>query len=270
MQSTSIIISTYNKPHFLTKVLTGYTCQTYKNFDIIIADDGSNKETKQVVDRFKENTNLRINHIWHEDNGFQKCIILNKAIQASQSEYLIFTDGDCIPNQYFIDVHLNLAEEGYFLSGGQFPLNPSVSELITEDKIISQQCFNKSFLFLNGQMLSKNYFKILKIKLLSTLLDKITPTKSTFNGNNTSAWRKDILKVNGFDERMEYGGLDCELGYRLNNIGIQSKQIRNRSACLHLYHDRPYKNSIAVQKNRFIRHETTTNKSTYTSFGIKK
>ena len=270
MQSTSIILSTYNKPDFIKKVLTAYNCQEYKDFDIIIADDGSDKEAKNIIEHFKDATNLDINHIWHEDDGFQKSVILNKAIQASKSEYLIFSDGDCIPNQSFVQTHINLAAQGYFLSGGHFPLSSSVSKLITENNITSQQCFNKTFLLSSGQMLSKNYLKLLRTDLLSMSLDKITPTKPTFNGNNTSAWRKDIIKVNGFDERMQYGGLDCEIGDRLNNIGIKSKQIRHRSACLHLYHDRPYKNNISIEKNRQIRQETTANKSTYTSFGMNK
>jgi cellulose synthase/poly-beta-1,6-N-acetylglucosamine synthase-like glycosyltransferase len=270
MQSTSIIISTYNQSDFIDKVLTGYNCQIYSDFDIIIADDGSSKDTKNIIGYFKDNTSLDIKHIWHQDEGFQKSIILNKAIQASKSDYLIFSDADCIPNQSFVQTHINLAAQGYFLSGGHFPLNSSISNLITEDNISSQQCFNKTFLLLNGQRLSKNYFKMLKRKLLSAFLDKITPTNSTFNGNNTSAWRTDILKVHGFDERMKYGGLDRELGYRLNNMGIQSKQIRNRSTCLHFYHDRPYKNSISIKKNLSIIHETITNKNIYTSFGIKK
>jgi glycosyltransferase involved in cell wall biosynthesis len=270
MQSTSIILSTYNKPDFLRKVLIGYNCQTYSDFDIIIADDGSSKDTKNIIGYFKDNTSLDIKHIWHQDEGFQKSVILNKAIQASKSDYLIFSDGDCIPNQSFIQTHIDLAEKDYFLSGGHFPLSSSVSNLITEDIILSQKCFNKGFLISHGQILSKNYLKLLQTNLSSKFLDIITPTRSTFNGNNTSAWRKDIIKVNGFDQRMKYGGLDCELGERLSNMGIRSKQVRHRSCCLHLYHDRPYKNNISMEKNRLIRYETYTNKSIYTSFGIKK
>ena len=78
MKSTSIIISTYNKPYFLEKVLTGYLCQIYKNFDIIIADDGSTEKTRKIIDHFRENTDLDIKHVWHKDNGFQKCTILNR------------------------------------------------------------------------------------------------------------------------------------------------------------------------------------------------
>ena len=109
----------------------------------------------------------------------------------------------------------------------------------------------------------------MKNSSLAHFFDMLTPTKATFNGNNSSAWRSDVINANGFDERMEYGGLDCELGYRLNNNGIKSLQIRNRTTVLHLHHTRPYKNKDAVAKNRLIRKSTLEGSKTRTDFGIK-
>ena len=137
------------------------------------------------------------------------------------------------------------------------------------EDIKSQICFSKRYLIKKGQAIGKNYFKLIKNPILAHFFDRLTPTKATFNGNNSSAWRSDIVEANGFDERMEYGGLDCELGYRLNNKGIKSSQVRNRTTVLHLYHTRPYKNKDAVAKNRLIRKSTLENKITATDFGIK-
>ena len=122
---------------------------------------------------------------------------------------------------------------------------------------------------MSGQQLNKNFFKIIYSNQVASLLDFLTPTKTTFNGNNSSAWRDDVISVKGFDERMEYGGLDCELGYRLKNYGVKSIQIRNRSTVLHLYHTRPYKNKDAVAINRKIRKKTLANRIITTEFGIK-
>ena len=143
-----------------------------------------------------------------------------------------------------------------------------MSNILSIEDIRTQICFTKKFLFLKGQPIGKNYFKLVNNSLLSNLFDKITPTRSTFNGNNSSAWKSDVIKSNGFDQRMEYGGLDCELGYRLNNLGIKSIQIRNRTTVLHLYHTRPYKNSKAIEKNRKIRQATIQDKITKTNYGI--
>jgi len=270
MPSISVIISTYNKPKFLEKVLTGYAHQSFKDFEIIIADDGSEEDTKNIIQKFNQLISQDIIHVWHKDDGFRKCKILNKAITKSSKEYLVFSDGDCIPNRHFLNTHNKLAKNGYFLSGGHFPINEKVSNSIKLADIESEDCFNKSFIFKNGQPLGKNFFKLIKNSFLAKCLDQITPTRTTFNGNNSSAWRNDIILVNGFDERMEYGGLDCELGYRLNNNGIKSIQIRNRATVIHLYHTRPYKNEEAIKKNRLIRQTTLSAKITKTDYGITK
>ena len=268
MPSISVIISTYNKPHFLEKVLTGYSFQTFSDFEIIIADDGSSNETQRIIEEFEYLIPQKIYHVWHEDNGFRKCKILNAAIVKSSNDYLVFSDGDCIPDSHFLETHSRLAQKDYFLSGGHFPITEKVSNLLTTEDIKSQICFSKKYLLKKGQPIGKNYFKLVKNQFLARFLDQLTPTKATFNGNNSSAWRSDIIKAGGFDERMEYGGLDCELGYRLNNNGIKSLQIRNRTTVLHLYHTRPYKNKDAVKKNRLIRKSTLEKKITKTDFGI--
>ena len=268
MPSISVIISTYNKPKFLEKVLTGYAHQSFKDFEIIIADDGSGEETKNIIQKFNRLISQDIIHVWHKDDGFRKCKILNAAIMKSSNDYLVFSDGDCIPDSHFLETHSRLAQKGYFLSGGHFPISEKVSNLLAIEDIKSQICFTKQYLLKQGQPIGKNYFKLIKNQFLAHFLDLLTPTKATFNGNNSSAWRTDIIKANGFDERMEYGGLDCELGYRLNNNDIKSLQVRNRTTVLHLYHTRPYKNKDAVAKNRLIRKSTLETKITKTDFGI--
>ena len=249
-------------------MLTGYSFQTFSDFEIIIADDGSSNETQRIIEKFEYLIPQKIYHVWHEDNGFRKCKILNAAIVKSSNDYLVFSDGDCIPDSHFLETHSRLAQKNYFLSGGHFPITEKVSNLLTIEDIKSQICFTKKYLLKQGQPIGKNYFKLVKNQFLARFLDRLTPTKATFNGNNSSAWRSDIIEARGFDERMEYGGLDCELGYRLNNNGIKSLQVRNRTTVLHLYHTRPYKNKDAVKKNRLIRKTTLETKITKTDFGI--
>lgn len=162
MPSISVIISTYNKPHFLEKVLTGYCFQTFKDFEIIIADDGSSNETKEMIAKFEQLIPQKIYHVWHEDNGFRKCKILNAAILKSSNDYLVFSDGDCIPNSRFLETHSRLAQKDYFLSGGHFPITQKVSNLLTIEDIKSQICFTKKYLLKQGQPIGKNYFKLVK------------------------------------------------------------------------------------------------------------
>lgn len=268
--SISVIISTYNSEEWLEKVIWSYHAQTFKDFEMVIADDGSRLETENLIKRMNAMVSFPIIHVWQEDSGFQKSRILNKAIIACNSEYILMSDGDCIARADFVETHFKNKKQGYFLSGGYFKLPISISKVITFEDIDSQRCFDILWLKANGL---KNTFKNNKLTAKGSkkdILNTLTPTKASWNGHNSSGWKKDILKINGFDETMKYGGQDRELGERLFNLGIKSKQIRYSAICLHLDHPRHYKNQLSIDKNRAIRKHTKKTKKTYTEFGIDK
>ena len=269
-KSISIIISTYNSETWLEKVLWGYQNQKFKDFEMIIADDGSGPKTEVLIQKMQVEVFYPINHIWQEDNGFQKSKILNKAILACNTPYIVMSDGDCIPRPDFLEVHNTLKEEGYFLSGGYFKLPMSTSKLITKEDIISGRCFDMKWLKKNGVPSSFKLNKLTQSNFKASFLNFITPTKATWNGNNSSGWKKDITAVNGMDERMQYGGQDCELGERIRNNGIKSKQIRYSTTCIHLDHSRGYKNEESIAKNDAIRKNTRMHNCIWTDFGIEK
>jgi glycosyltransferase involved in cell wall biosynthesis len=266
----AVIISTYNQSQWLELVLHGYTLQTIKDFEIIIADDGSDERTKVVIDRFCSQTEIDVIHVWQEDDGFQKTKILNKAIEASNAKYLIFTDGDCIPRKDFVEQHCELRRKKHALSGGYFKLTESISNQISKDIISQQYCFNTNWLLLKGQPKSFKLNKLTTSSFKAKLLNALTPTKATFDGMNVSCYKADILAVNGFDERMQYGGEDREVGERMMNNGIKFLQIRYNAICLHLHHNRPYKNAENEAVNAQIRRTTKTENVKWTAFGIKK
>ncbi|QDO93959.1 glycosyltransferase [Formosa sediminum] len=270
MPEISVILSTYNAEAWLEKVLWGYNCQSFRDFEIVIADDGSTSETKDLIHRFKKTTSLQLIHIWQEDDGFQKSKILNKAILACNAEYIVMSDGDCIPRLDFLDVHAKYKQRGYFLSGGYFKLPMKISKKIKEKHINSGKCFSVKWLKKHGLKSSFKNNKLNAKGLKSELLNTVTPTKMTWNGHNSSGWKNDILTVNGFDERMQYGGQDRELGERLFNYGIKSKQIRYSAVCIHLDHKRGYKTEESITKNKAIRKYTKDSKTVWTSYGINK
>ncbi|GAA4816828.1 glycosyltransferase family 2 protein [Litoribaculum gwangyangense] len=266
----SVIISTYNNPEWLEKVLWSYEFQTFKNFEVVIADDGSDEKTNLLIKTIKSQVSYPIQHIWHEDNGFQKTIILNKATIAAKADYLLYTDGDCIARKDFLQTHIDYRESGYFLSGGYFKLPMNVSELISIDDIKSQRCFDIHWLRKHGLKESFKNNKITSKGFKQKLLNTLTPTAATWNGHNASGWKTDIIKANGYDERMQYGGEDRELGERLFNNGIRAKQIRYSAICLHLDHERGYVKPDMIEKNKKIRATTKREKIMRTPFGIDK
>lgn len=266
----SVVVSTYNSVAWLEKVLWGFNCQTFRDFEVVIADDGSGPATKELLEGMRAQVFYPLIHVWQEDDGFQKSRILNKAVTACNAEYVIMTDGDCIPREDFVEVHYINKKEGYFISGGYYMLPMNISVMITREDIEEQRCFDINWLKEKGIPKTFKNNKITANGMVAFLLNTFTPTNASWNGHNSSGWKKDILNVNGFDERMQYGGQDRELGERLFNFGIKSKQLRYSAVCVHLDHKRGYKTPESLAKNAQIRRNTRKEKRVWTYHGITK
>ncbi len=266
----SVIVSTYNSPDWIRLTLWGYAVQGHRDFEVIVADDGSAFETALAIRQVKRESGLAIRHIWHEHCGFRKCTILNKAILAASGDYLVFTDGDCIPRPDFVEQHVRLAQRGYFVSSGTVRLPMKVSRAITVRDILDRKATEPSWLTARGLTAGKGRYRLALGRSLARLCDRMTTTRATFNGGNTSAWRDDILRVNGCDERMGYGGEDREVGERLNNLGVHGIQARHRAVSVHLEHGRGYIDPEVIRQNLAIRRDTRSRGTTWTPYGIYK
>jgi glycosyltransferase involved in cell wall biosynthesis len=264
----SVVLSTYNQPRWLEKALWGYAAQRFSDFELLVADDGSGPETADVVGRLRGRYGLRLVHVWHEDRGFRKTEILNRAILAASGEYLIFSDGDCIPHPEFVATHVRLARERCFLSGGYLKLPLNVSERITEADVTSGRAFDASWLIAQGWRGGHHVLRLPRSAIVATLLDALTPTRATWNGHNASTWREAIVAVNGFDLEMGYGGEDRALGERLVNLGLRGRRVRFRAPCLHLDHPRPYADPAVMSANRRAREEIRRSRDVRTRRGL--
>ena len=254
----SVILTTYKQPRALTLALWGYARQSFGGFELVLADDGSGPWTRAVARRLREQTGLRIRHVWNPDRGFRKTEILNRAVVAARGDYLIFSDGDCIPRDDFVEVHLQEARPLTFLSGGYLKLPRELSEALTPKDVQSGRAFKASWLTARGWQRGRRRLRLARSRRLASVLDSLTPTRATWNGHNASTWKSLVVAANGFDLDMGYGGLDRALGERLVNGGVTGKQIRHRAPCLHLWHPRPYKSAEVVAANRAIRNRTRT------------
>ncbi|MDQ8180395.1 glycosyltransferase [Pelagicoccus sp. SDUM812005] len=264
----SVVISTYNSSDWLEKVLWGYENQRDRDFEIVLADDGSNAVHCSRIEKLMGSSPLEIQHVWQDDLGFRKTMILNIAIRKCRGEYVIITDGDCIPRSDFVMTHRNLAEFGRYLSGGYIKLPMKTSRAILKEDVVSGCAFRYRWLRESGLAWNRKNSKLLVKGRFARMLDKLTPTKPSFNGQNSSAWKKDILKVNGFDNRMAYGAEDCELGMRLSNAGVTGKCIRYSAIAVHLDHARGYVTEDGWELSRRIRTETRKRRLVATRFGI--
>lgn len=264
--SIGVIISTYNNPKWLEKVFWGLRCQTHRPQEIIIADDGSDEATRQLIKQYSQDLPLR--HVWHEDKGFRKTTILNRAVETAKADYLVFMDQDLIPRKDFLRQHYLHAKKGHFLSGGAILIPQELSERLSEEDIVSQRAFRISWLKANGMPWNWKMSKLTTNRCFARLMDAVTPTKASWNGGNASTWREYIVRAKGFDTRMRYGAEDREFGQRLENAGITGLQLRYRTPLLHLWHERPYRNPEDWERNKAIWEQTRKQKLTETQYGL--
>lgn len=267
---TAVILSTYNSPERLEPTLVGYAAQLYRDFELIIADDGSTEATRHLIESMASRFAMPLKHVWQPDLGFRKCRILNQAALSTKADYLIFSDGDCIPRKDFVAAHVARAKPGRFLSGGYFKLPAQTCQRLTADIILTGRVTDPAWLVENGVQRSPKLAKLSLNGWRARAMNFITPTRPTWNGHNASGWRSDLLRVNGFDERMAYWAQDREFGERLENAGVSGRQIRYSAVCVHVHHERPYNTEASREKNKKIRAETRRNRARWTAHGIVK
>jgi glycosyltransferase involved in cell wall biosynthesis len=268
----SIIISFYNKIDWLTLVLAALERQSEKNFEVIIADDGSNDAVVNVIQDYMKSTPLSIQHVWHPDNGFLKTTILNKSVVASRSEYLIFIDGDCIPHKNFIEDHLRLSSPNEVIIGRRVNLSDALSKQITAEKIrdgFLENLFVSKLIIDSIVNKSKDIEKGIHVQ--NTKINRLLGTyKKGLLGCNFSISKSNLLAVNGFDERYKSPryGEDTEIAYRFIQFGLKLFMPKFALGQYHLWHKKLGRDSEA--ENAILFEETKTNKYTRTPYGIVK
>ncbi len=266
----SVIISTYESPEWLEKVLHGYAVQEHRDLELIVADDGSGPETARVIERMANDAGLEIRHVWQPDEGFRKSRILNLAVLEATSDYLVFTDGDCIPRKDFTAVHASRARPGRWLAGSCLRLPMSTSRAITPDDVRAQRCFDPAWLRAHGLPRTASVSKVATPRWLARWRNRVTPTRCRFKGGNASAWRRDVLAVDGFDERMAWGGQDREIGVRLLNAGVRPRHVWYDAAIVHLDHARSYADPEKAAANRRLRKDVARRRVIRTPAGISR
>ncbi len=224
-KNISIIVTTYNWKEALEIVLINLCQQSVLPNEIVIADDGSKEDTKQLIEALKTKLSVPIKHVWQADDGFQLSKIRNKAIVACECEYIIQIDGDCVPHQHFVKDHLEMAEVGTYVCGSRAYCTQNFSE-----KWMTTKQFNPfTFIPIKGSFLN--------ILRNSYLRRKLVDFRVTVKGSNMAFWKKDLVTVNGYDEDYKgWGFEDNDLVARLQNAGIKQKTLKMGGIQYHLYH----------------------------------
>ncbi len=259
LPTCSLLIATYNWPEALEACLQSVFRQRILPNEILIADDGSDEKTRLLLEKVQANSPVPIFHIWHPDEGFRLAQIRNKAIQAARFDYIIQIDGDIILDGYFILDHLNMAKQGAFLCGSRVLMDPSLSKrLLEKNKRISKKELPLGYLL--------NSFRIPPLgRLMADRYKRKQWTK--LRGCNMSFWKKDLLKVNGYNNNITgWGSEDAELAIRLIHAGIKKRFLKFMGVAFHIYH--PEKSKANLEKNEKMLQDTLSQKSTWTTNGI--
>jgi len=256
----SLIISTYNWSQALELVLLSILKQSHPPHEIIIADDGSDKITQDLIHSFRDKTSIKIIHVWHEDKGFRKSKILNKALKSTNGNYIIQIDGDIILHKNFIQDHLNNAKKNTYLYGSRASLKENATKIAIKNKKISFNFFSKGI---------KKRGRTIYLPLMNWLLKQKNENSKKVRGCNLSYWKKDALKINGYNEGfVGWGYEDFEFVQRLLNANIKGKKLKNNAIQYHLFHKEAPKGDKTIGDNLLI--DTIRNKIYYISNGIHK
>ena len=248
MLKASLIISFYKKFDYLKLVLAGFERQTFRDFEIIIADDGSDEKIVGEIEKYSKQVSFKLKHVWHEDKGFRKNKILNRAITSSETDYLIFIDGDCVPHSEFIKEHIQNSNKDLCLTGRRVNLSQKFTNKLTIQNVREGFLEKNNLLLIDDGLFGESFYVergfYLKNKFLRDFFNK---KKRGLLGCNFSLNKDDMLKINGFDERYEAPsiGEDSDVQFRLELAGIKIKSINNIAVQYHLYHklqERPQKN----------------------------
>jgi glycosyltransferase involved in cell wall biosynthesis len=247
----AVIATTYNRADALSAVLEGYLAQNDRDFELYVADDGSTEETAQMVRNYQARADFAIHHIWQEDRGFRAAAIRNRALARAQADYIVFTDGDCIPVPYFVSRHRELAEPGWFVAGNRVLLSEAFTRSVLEN-ILPIHRWNLSKWF--GAWTRGDINRVLPLLSIPDLSAVRKLAMNRWQGVKTcnlAAWRKDLLMVNGLDETYSGWGLeDSDLVVRLLRAGIKHKSARFAAPVLHLWHGENDRSRFAENKRR--------------------
>lgn len=225
----TLLISTYNWKEALRLCLLSVSVQTVMPDEIVIADDGSREDTRQLIDEFKNVFSVPVIHVWQEDKGFRLTVIRNKAIAQSTGDYIIQIDGDVILERHFIQDHKDLMERGYFVCGSRTKIGPVVSKRLLSEISFKLNVSNVKVSFmLNG-------FRSRMIRAF--LSERYAKTIDHMRGCNMAYWRDDFIAINGYNEDLlDWGHEDGELVYRLHFAGVKKKFLKMGGIVYHLWH----------------------------------
>ena len=258
----SLVITTYNRPDALSRVLESALQQSLPPQEILIADDGSDAQTAAAIQAFTTRTAIPIRHIWQENQGFHAAQSRNRAIAAAHSDYIVIIDGDLILHPHFLQDHQYAAKKGLLIQGSRVLLNPTLSQKILNTPI--QAPFSLPFY---AQGILKRHSALRFPSLMRASLKQQNQLLKNIKSCNMRFFRADALSVNGFNnDFVGWGREDSEFVARLYHQGIKRANLRFGGIAYHLWH--PEADRAGLAQNDALLAATLSEKKTWCENGI--
>ena len=232
----SVVITTYNRSDALLAVLEGLSRQTDRHFEVIVADDGSREEQRRLILESAVAKSLRLIHVWHPDIGFTASRIRNRGVAAASGAYIVFMDGDCVPEVDFIARHRALAQAGFFVNGSRVLLSPELTQRVVAG---AERICGRSRLYWLKQRLLGHASKLTHLLRLPDSRRRVERAFSWkgIRSCNMGVWRADFERVDGFDESfVGWGHEDADFVLRLHHSGVMRKNGYCATEVFHLWH----------------------------------
>jgi cellulose synthase/poly-beta-1,6-N-acetylglucosamine synthase-like glycosyltransferase len=268
-KNTTLVVSVYNAVRYLEFVLTALCRQSTNDFEVVIADDGSGAEVRHLVERMQRDVPFPLSHLWQPDEGFRKTRILNQAINAAKTDYLIFVDGDCVPHREFIHDHSAARQNNAVLCGRRVNFSKQVTDRLSADSIRTGAYERLSLNVWFDGLLARSSNLEDGIRIGSGFLRRALHwNRARILGCNFSVEKSLLERVNGFNEDYKGPGLgeDTDIAYRLQLAGARLLSLRYQALLYHLYHPA----TIAGDENRNIFARVVTMREMVCRNGLRK
>jgi glycosyltransferase involved in cell wall biosynthesis len=254
----TLVISTFNAPEALEKVLAGVCGQLVSPLEVLVADDGSSQSSIDLVEAWKTRLSIPLTHVWQPHEGFRKAHVLNQAILRAKGDYLVFLDGDCVPHAEFVADHVALAEPGHWVQARR---------CFVKERYVAQ--FDLERISVAGWVLKRRIEQGLKAFRTPWQRMRLDKSLRGVIGCNLGIWREDLMAVNGYDESFTgWGREDSDLAARLFHLGRVRKFVRGRAVVFHLNH--PVASRAQLESNQARLDETLATKRVQAVRGLQE
>jgi glycosyltransferase involved in cell wall biosynthesis len=269
MTTLAVVVTTYNRPNALTAVLEAYLAQRDTNFELIVADDGSTDETRRAVRSFRARADFPVEHVWHEDRGFRAGAIRNRAIARTAAQYVVFTDGDCIPMPGFVATHRRRAERGSFVSGSRLLFTQEATRRVLDEAWGVHAWPWGRWIAARARGEVNRLWPLVALPAAFATSNRFAHRWEKARTCNLGVWRNDLLAINGFDETFEGWGLeDSDLALRLIHHGVRHRRVTCGLGVAHLWHPENPRGNL--DRNRRLLEELHESRRTRARRGIEE